>query len=605
MDFNEINKKRKERKITFWIAIFGIIASLLAIFVFKNKLTLVKPETKNYLAQIMSVETDLLQAWQRRKGLRTTLTYGDTGKEVVLLQRMLSQDPNIYPEQKITGYYGNLTQRAVRRFQEEYNLPQTGTVDTATKNKLNEIFLSFLCPEPMVIYPDLYLKKITKNGEKLPNDYIPPQLENISSKVRTIGTVCLRKDVVPYLVKMFEDAQKDGIYLAVTSGYRNPKIQKWIYDFWFSVHGSAAFNEIAEPGRSEHQLGTTVDLTDASIGYAVVDNRFARSDGGRWLAKNAYKYGFILSDPKGKERISGYKYEPWHWRFVGIGLADFLHNTGFTLNESPLNIRQKPYPRPDLKKGLEVSALALYSVFVDSDGREHVLIEKNKDTKLPIASITKLMVALTASDIYKTKDIVVITKNALQSKGTSGNYSVNDALFFLDALHALLISSHNEIAQALADKIGADVFLRLMNEKTVALGLANTHYFNPIGTDPEPGSENINYSSAFDVYKLLKYIFESRPDIFSILQKDRYQLKDIYNIPKVFLRNTNDLLGDSVTALPVLGGKTGSTPKAKLNLAIVSKAPVPGYIISVIIGSQDHFGDMKKLLKYVKDSFKW
>lgn len=581
-----------------------VISFLLVVFALADKLLLSKSDTKNYLAQIMAVETDLLKAWQRSKGLQNTLTYNSVGNDVILLQKMLSQDPGIYPEQKLTGYYGNLTRQAVFRFQKEHGLPQTGVVDTATKDKLNEVFLSFLCPEQTAIYPELSLKKVTKQFS-LPEDYVPPSLENISNKVKTIGLAYLRQDVTPYLIRMFNDAQNDGVYLAVTSGYRKPEIQKYLHDFWLSMGGSSEFDAIAEPGHSEHQLGTTVDLTDSSIEYAGVDDRFAKSDGGRWLAQNAHQYGFTLSYPKGKEKNTGYKYEPWHWRFVGVDIATQLYNQGITFSEAAFDAQEKPYPRSDIKNGLKTSAAAALSVFVGADGTEHILIEKNKETRLPIASITKLMTALVASDIYEADDKVVIDESALQIKGASGNYVAGDALFFRDAMRALLIGSHNEVAAAMAGRIGADVFVRRMNEKAAALGLNNTRYFNAAGVDPDMGSEDINYSSAADTYALLKYIFENRADIFSILQKNKYQLNDVNGIPKANLENTNRFIANQNTALRVLGGKTGGTPKAKLNLAIVSEAPSRGRIISVVIGSNDNFGDMEELLKYVMNSFVW
>lgn len=517
---------------------------------------------------------------------------------------MLSQDPDIYPEKKVTGYYGNLTKQAVFRFQKKYGLPQTGIVDATTKDKLNEIFLSFLCPEQTEIYPEFFLRKVNKQLS-LPENYIPPSLENISNKVKTIGIVCLRREVVPYLIQMFNDAQKDGVYLAVTSGYRKPEIQKYLYDYWLRIEGISALDEVAEPGKSEHQLGTAIDLTDASIGYAGVDNRFANSDGGRWLAKNAHKYGFTMSYPKGKEKNTGYKYEPWHWRFVGIDIATSLYNQGLAFNESTFDIQKKPSPRSDIKNGLKISADAVLSVFVDADGTEHILIEKNKETRLPIASITKLMTAFVASDIYKDDDKIVIDEDSLHIKGSSGNYVAGDTLFFRDAMHALLLASHNEVAAAMAKQVGENVFVQRMNEKAKALGLKDTHYFNVAGVDPDIGSEDINYSSAVDTYKLLKYIFENRVDIFSILQKNEYQLNDTNGTLKAILQNTNRFIANYNTVLRVLGGKTGNTPKAKSNLVIVSEAPSRGFIISVVIGSNDNFEDMEKLLKYVTNSFVW
>lgn len=287
---------------------------------------------QNQLAQIISIETDLLKQWQQSQGLTRILTSGSTGYEVTLLQKMLSQDIDVYPEKIITGYYGNLTVKAVTIFQKEYSLPMTGQVDVATKDKLNEVFLSFLCPSESGEYSDLFLNKVN-NTYPLPSDYIPPYLINISNDVKTVGTNCLRADVSPYLVSMIAAAKNDHVYLAVTSGYRTPEIQKYLFDFWLSIQGPSALDEIAVPGGSEHQLGSTVDLTDGSIGYAGVSDSFAQSDGGKWLRDNAYTFGFVLSYPKGKQEVTGFKYEPWHWRYVGVDVATMLREEGVTFAE--------------------------------------------------------------------------------------------------------------------------------------------------------------------------------------------------------------------------------------------------------------------------------
>jgi len=324
--------------------IFSIIAGvgfLFAVILLANKIPNLAFDRSNQLAQIIAVETELLKQWQQSQGLRNTLAYNSTGSDVSLLQRMLSQDSGIYPERKITGYYGNLTREAVIRFQNEYNLPQTGVVDEQTKNKLNEIFLRFLCPEQTTIYPNFFLRKIDRQ-HLLPTDYAPSSLEDISTKVKTIGIICVRQDIVQSLIAMFREAEREGVYLAVTSGYRKPEIQKYLYDFWLRVQGVSALDEIAEPGASEHQLGTTIDFTDASIGYAGVDDRFGNSDGGKWLAANAHKYGFTMSYPKDKEKVTGYKYEPWHWRFVGADIAAALYNQNLTFNESSFDAQKKP-----------------------------------------------------------------------------------------------------------------------------------------------------------------------------------------------------------------------------------------------------------------------
>jgi len=587
-----------------FLGAFSIVI-LAAIFIFADRLLPhLAFERTNQLAQIIAVETELLKQWQQSKGLKNTLAYNSSGADVSLLQRMLSQDPNIYPDKKITGYYGNLTRKAVLRFQTEYNLPKTGAVDTATKNKLNEVFLQFLCPEQTVIYPDLFNREIQKQ-QKIPSDYVPPALANITNQIKTVGITCVRQEVVGPLIQMFRDAEQGGVYLAVTSGYRKHDIQKYLYDFWLKIEGQDALDEIAEPGASEHQLGTTVDLTDASIGYAGVDDRFANSDGGRWLEQNAQRYGFVMSYPKGKERITGYKYEPWHWRFVGKDIATVLYNQNATFNESSLGVQKRPFPKENLNSGLNVSADAVFSMFVDPNGAEYTLLEKNKDRRLPIASLTKLIVALVASDTFRPDDVVVIGQSALNNKGASGYYAVGDTFSFSDALHALLIGSHNEIAISLAEQVGVNKFVSLMNEKARVLGLADTRYVNVTGLDPEVGSEEMNYSTASDVSKLLKYIFEDRADLFSILGKSEYNLTTIEGAHEISLKSTNELILDQNSALRVLGGKTGETPKAKTNLAIVSDAPTRGRIISVTLTSQRSFDDMRQLLRYIANSFVW
>jgi D-alanyl-D-alanine carboxypeptidase len=285
------------------------------------------------VAQIIAVEVDVLKKWQEQGALRRTLAYDASGSDVRLLQRMLSQDVAVYPEKKVTGWYGNATRAAVERFQAAYNLPVTGAVDSATKDMLNSIFFSELCPKPYAVHPEYLLRKILPS-DPLPLTYVPPELVDISKRVKTAGIACLRSDVALSLERMFIAAKKDGVDLMVTSGYRKPEIQQYLYLFWFGIYGESAVNEIAKPGASEHQLGSTVDLTDASIGFANVDPRFAGSAGGTWLVAHAREYGFILSYPKGKTAVTGYSYEPWHWRFVGTSTAATLWESGKTFNES-------------------------------------------------------------------------------------------------------------------------------------------------------------------------------------------------------------------------------------------------------------------------------
>lgn len=121
--------------------------------------------------------------------------------------------------------------------------------------------------------------------------------------------------------KMKEDASKEGVNLKIVSGYRSYSRQKTLYNNYVSRDGKKeADTYSARPGHSEHQTGLAADLN-------LVDTSFENTKEGKWLANNCYKYGFILRYPKGKESITGYIYEPWHFRFIGDE-AKNLYNNG-------------------------------------------------------------------------------------------------------------------------------------------------------------------------------------------------------------------------------------------------------------------------------------
>ena len=284
------------------------------------------------LGQIIAVETSLLKAWQQEGALKSILNPGSSSDEVKMLQRMLSQDPEAYPERMVTGYYGTLTVEAVKRFQREEELRPTGVVDATTRDTLNKIFLSHLCPSPDGEVSDLMYYQVRRT-KPLPSGYVPDDLIEISQKVRSYGIACARKDIVDDLLAMVSGARADGVELMVTSGYRKPEIQKHLYDLWFQLEGVKAVNEVAYPGFSEHQLGTAFDFTDTSIGNALVSRQFGTSKGGRWMQENAHRFGFSMSFPKNKLVETGFEYEPWHWRYVGVENATKLKEMGKAYNE--------------------------------------------------------------------------------------------------------------------------------------------------------------------------------------------------------------------------------------------------------------------------------
>jgi D-alanyl-D-alanine carboxypeptidase (penicillin-binding protein 5/6) len=163
------------------------------------------------------------------------------------------------------------------------------------------------------------------------------------------------------------------------------------------------------------------------------------------------------------------------------------------------------------------------------------------------------------------------------------------------------MESSNDAAFALADDYSGmyeSKFLSLMNDEAGSLGMSNTTFYSVSGLDPEKdeNQNKINISSARDVYKLVKSLLPKEL-IWEILST-----KEFSQYGPV-LENTNKLIG---TTPGLVGGKTGYTLKAKECIALVTKAPKDkGYIINVILGSNDRFGEMSNLVKWIKQGYNW
>jgi len=127
---------------------------------------------------------------------------------------------------------------------------------------------------------------------------------------------------------MLDEARAQGVQLGVNSAYRDFDRQKRIFENPINHDPEQEFDTAARPGFSEHQLGTAVDISAPIFSNLSTINR-----GYDWLAQNAHEYGFTLSYPKGSEPITGFRYEPWHHRYVGVELAKILKQDGELFNE--------------------------------------------------------------------------------------------------------------------------------------------------------------------------------------------------------------------------------------------------------------------------------
>ncbi len=190
-----------------------------------------------------------------------------------------------------------------------------------------------LCPKSAGnIFEDELLVQVNKDIP-LPANYVPKDLVKIPKDVRNTNFICLKKDAVSALKLMFADALKENINLAATSGFRSFDTQARLYQGLIDLKGEKAKDRIAKPMHSEHHLGTTLDISGESIGYLSADDKFMGTPEDLWLQFNAYKYGFILSYPKDKTKVTGYDYEPWHYRYVGEKVAKEIFDSGATTEE--------------------------------------------------------------------------------------------------------------------------------------------------------------------------------------------------------------------------------------------------------------------------------
>lgn len=154
---------------------------------------------------------------------------------------------------------------------------------------------------------------LVDKSHPLASDYAPPDLVKLSGyDLALIKTgLELRKAIMRDVVAMSAAARADGVTLHFSSTYRSFADQRWVYNNEVQTYGrDVADRESAQPGCSQHQLGTAID-------FGSITDDFARTGESAWLEANAWKYGFTLSYPQGYEWLTGYRYESWHYRDIG------------------------------------------------------------------------------------------------------------------------------------------------------------------------------------------------------------------------------------------------------------------------------------------------
>lgn len=185
-------------------------------------------------------------------------------------------------------------------------------------------------PLPVISDGDYLLALVTKET-MLKSDYVPSDLKTVPEYLSPAYSMQLRADALEQLELLWNAAAYDGIMLQIRSAYRSYGTQEVLFQDYANRYGEDEANRFsARAGQSEHQLGTTVDFGGTAVDLKAA---FANTTQGLWLKENAHYFGFAMSYPEGKEHITGYIFEPWHYRYIGIDAAAEWKATGITLKE--------------------------------------------------------------------------------------------------------------------------------------------------------------------------------------------------------------------------------------------------------------------------------
>lgn len=240
---------------------------------------------------------------------------------------------------------------------------------------------------------------------------------------------------------------------------------------------------------------------------------------------------------------------------------------------------------------------------------ERLFYQKNINEFLPIASLAKLMTALVTLENYDLDGLLKISKTAIETEGDKGGLILDEELSVKSLLKIMLIESSNDAAVALAEKIGIQKFVELMNQKARDLNMLQTKFKDPAGLNGG------NIASASDLLKLTKHLFAVWPGMVEITRTSDITVFSADNKISHQLKNTNRLIEKTPE---IIGGKTGYSDEASgclLILAQIYPAPLcsaekcgtgeKNKIITVVLGSPDRFDETEQLINWLKTAYIW
>lgn len=283
-------------------------------------------------------------------------------------------------------------------------------------------------------------------------------------------------------------------------------------------------------------------------------------------------------------------------------LADFVSPVFVAFSGDENMVPKRNWQIPNIEIGAK-SALAV------SFDEKRIYYEKNSRARLPMASLTKLMTALVVVENYDLDKVITILPDALTREGEKGDLRSYEKITTRSLLTMMLVESSNDAAMVLAQNLPEKIeknasnsynnFINLMNQKAWELELDDTHFDNPDGLDSPT-----HYSTALDLSRLFRYILERYSWITKIMHAQNVVIYSFDGKIEHRLKNSNDLLG---RISEIEAGKTGFTDNAGgcLILFITGFGDFDRGIISVVLGSEDRFGESEKLINWLRTAFIW
>ena len=260
------------------------------------------------------------------------------------------EEPKVEEIKRIEGYdelkAGGLTEEEIKEIQElpNYRPENASRYAKYQSDSIERRVLEVNCDldlkpydNPKIIEDDSDMTILINKTNKLPDEYVPSDLEDLSIDVMNNSEdytfpseIELRKEVKAAFLSWYKAALNEGLYMTPISGYRDFEYQQNLWENSVNTSGQEyADSYFARPGYSEHNAGLAVDIELNGAPYNTIHLYSIY----QWVLENAHNYGFILRYPEGKEDITRYEYESWHFRYVGIKAATEIYENGWTLEE--------------------------------------------------------------------------------------------------------------------------------------------------------------------------------------------------------------------------------------------------------------------------------